>query len=163
LTRVFPSVLMQEICTMLDHASIAQRLMPSRLKTSSKASFEGLKVLVAEDNLVNQKVMTRILERLGVSDVKLADNGQAAVDITVTQSFDVIFMDMQMPVMDGLQATQIIKERKESASQKVVFLTAHTPDDFEAMCRKNGAVDFLSKPCTIGDVRACLEKVVDGK
>jgi len=163
LTRVFPSVLMQELCTMLDHASMARRLTASRLKEVPKVTFEGLKILVAEDNLVNQKVMNRMLERLGVTEVTLADNGQIAVDITAKESFDVIFMDMQMPVMDGLQATRIIKERKESASQKVIFLTAHTPDDFEAICRKNGAEDFLSKPCTINDLRACLQKLVEKK
>ena len=154
---------MQELCTMLDHASMARRLTASRLKEVPKVTFEGLKILVAEDNLVNQKVMNRMLERLGVTEVTLADNGQIAVDITAKESFDVVFMDMQMPVMDGLQATRIIKERKESASQKVIFLTAHTPDDFEAICRKNGAEDFLSKPCTINDLRACLQKLVEKK
>lgn len=160
LTRVFPSVLMQELASILDYAGISKRLAASRLKEQPKATFEGLKVLVAEDNLVNQKVMTRMLERLGVKDVTLADNGKIATEIAAVETFDVIFMDMQMPVMDGLQATRIIKERGESAPQKVIFLTAHTPDDFESMCRKNGAEDFLSKPCTISDVRACLEKIV---
>ena len=160
LTRVFPSVLMQELSSMLDYVSISKRLAASRLKEKSKATFEGIKVLVAEDNLVNQKVMTRMLERLGVSDVTIANNGKIATEITEKESFDVIFMDMQMPVMDGLQATRLIKERVHSEHQKVIFLTAHTPDDFETMCRKNGAEDFLSKPCTIGDIRACLEKLL---
>jgi len=160
LTRAFPSVLIQELASMLDYASISRRLSASRLKKLPKASFEGLKVLVAEDNMINQKVMVRMLERLGVTEVTLADDGKIATEITAKETFDVIFMDMQMPVMNGLQATKIIKEREESAPQKIIFLTAHTPDDFESECRINGADYFLTKPCTIGDVRACLEKML---
>merc|ERR1712194_574188 len=120
LTRVFPSVIMQELGSMLDYAKISKRLKPNRLKEKPKASFEGLTVLLAEDNRVNQKVMIRMLERLGVTDVTLADNGKIATELSANRLFDVIFM------------------------------TAHTPEDFETMCRDNGAEDFVSKPCTIG-------------
>jgi len=159
LTRVFPTVLMHELSSIIDYAQISRKLAASRLKEKPKATFEGLKVLIAEDNLVNQKVMTRMLERLGVTDVTMADNGKVATEISAKESFDVIFMDMQMPVMDGLQATRIIKQR-EPSPEKVIFLTAHTPDDFEAICIKNGAEDFVTKPCTIGDIRGVLEKAL---
>merc|ERR1712176_1138546 len=69
-----------------------------------KVSFEGLKILVTDDNENNRKVMARMLERVGVAQVKLAGNGKIATELAAVESFDAIFMDMQMPVMDGLEA-----------------------------------------------------------
>lgn len=160
LTRIIPTVLMQDLSRVLDYENGSKKQAANSLHEKTKVTFEGLKILVAEDNLVNQKVMTRMFDRLGITDVTIANNGKIATELTEKESYDFVFMDMEMPVMDGLQATRIIKERAESAHQKVVFLTAHTPDDFETTCRENGAEDFISKPCTIGDIRTCLQKLL---
>lgn len=177
LTRLFPTVLVQELGSMFEPASkpgaietnmIANANMDADVASpppedTPKVSFEGLKILVTDDNENNRKVMARMLERVGVTEVKLAENGKIATELAAEESFDAIFMDMQMPVMDGLEACKIITKRRNGPKQKVIFLTAYTSDEFEFQCAESGAVDYLTKPCTIGDVRAVLEKIVMSK
>ena len=108
-----------------------------------------------------QKVLTRILSRLNVENVKIASNGQEAVDIERRELFDVILMDLQMPVLDGLGACrQIVARHLEEGhpSPPVIFVTAHVSKDFEQQCRDAGAVDFLSKPCSLTLVEECLAR-----
>merc|ERR1711935_182388 len=149
---------MKELGSMVDYAKIASRATATKAKKAPAATFEGMKVLVAEDNVVNQKVMAKMLERLCVTDITIVANGKLATETTLKESFDVIFMDMEMPVMDGLEACQIITSR-EGRPQKIIFLTAHTAAHGEAACKQNGAKSFLSKPCTISDLRDVLEKL----
>jgi CheY-like chemotaxis protein len=122
-----------------------------------------VRVLVAEDNLVNQKVHSRILARLGIKNCTVVDNGEKAVEREANEPFDVVFMDMQMPVMNGTEATNRICSRSEEGSHPrapVIFVTAHVADRFEEQCRNSGAVGFLSKPCTFDSVEQCLRSVV---
>jgi signal transduction histidine kinase/PleD family two-component response regulator len=115
-----------------------------------------LKVLYAEDNLVNQKVLSRVLNRAGITDITIVDNGKKAVDLCAMTHFDCIFMDMQMPVMDGMEATRIIIERDPNA--KVIFVTAHALDEFKHRADSIGATSFISKPFRVSDIEAVLEK-----
>lgn len=180
LTEVFPSVLMQQLIDLCDakaptKASLMRR--PSRrlstISSLSLSSYEELKVLVAEDNKVNQKVFLRLLERIGVSNVQIVSNGQDAVDLEAKQAFDIIFMDIQMPVMDGMEACKRIMARYPPAASnasnatniategsrqppQVIFLSANVMDDYEAMCIENGAADYMTKPCTLQDLRQKL-------
>eukprot|EP00980_Cylindrotheca_fusiformis_P016264 scaffold4829_cov129-Cylindrotheca_fusiformis.AAC.24 len=117
-------------------------------------SKQKLKVLYAEDNKINQKVLTRVLNRVGIMDVTIVDDGLKAVNITEKESYDIIFMDMQMPVMDGVEACNLIVERDKGAN--VIFVTAHALDEFKHKARAAGGVGFISKPFRIGDI----EKVV---
>uniref|UniRef100_A0A7S1YFW9 Guanylate cyclase n=2 Tax=Grammatophora oceanica TaxID=210454 RepID=A0A7S1YFW9_9STRA len=161
LTRIFPSVMMQELGTALEYASITRRTLEP--KETIQDSCEGLKVLrvlVADDNIINQKVLGRLVERIGVAEVMIAGDGQEAVDMSSENEYDVIFMDVQMPIMDGLKASKIITSR--ASAPKVVFCTAHTSDDFESTCVSCGGVAFVSKPCTIGEVRVVLQKIASG-
>jgi CheY-like chemotaxis protein len=75
-----------------------------------------MKVLVAEDNAINQKLLLRILNRLGINNVVVVDNGQKAVDREAAEPFDVVLMDMRMPVMDGVEACELIM--KETGSHR---------------------------------------------
>jgi two-component system sensor histidine kinase/response regulator len=123
--------------------------------------WKDLKVLVAEDNMVNQKVCRRLLNRIGVQDVVVVANGQEAVNIDARQPFDLILMDMQMPVMDGLEATKLIVARNgPHPVPKVVFLSAHVSDSFKDMCMESGAVGYVPKPCTLGSLKKILTEVV---
>jgi CheY-like chemotaxis protein len=124
-------------------------------KPAVKYPPRDLKVLYAEDNIVNQKVLERVLRRLGVNDITIVDNGLKAVEHTENTKYDCIFMDMQMPVMDGLEACKIIVDR--DASEKVVFVTAHALSDYKAQADAAGAIDFISKPFNMEKIDTLLK------
>ena len=171
LTQILPSILLsdmaryvQEVLTDLIRSSVrnhASSVCSSR--DLSQARLRSMRFLIAEDNLVNQKVLSRILTRLGVENVVVVDNGAAAVEREAVEAFHICFMDMQMPVMSGTEATKRIVGRSEEGSHpraKVIFCTAHAMDHFEEECLNAGGVGFLTKPCTVQGVQECLQKVL---
>ena len=107
-------------------------------------SLSHLDILIAEDNKINQKVLLRTLNRIGLQKVDIVENGQLAVDASAEKDYDMIFMDLQMPIMDGLEATSIISKRPKHP--KIVFVTAHALDDFQAKAWEAGGDGFISKP-----------------
>ncbi len=108
------------------------------------AEQHPLEILVAEDNKINQKVIIQILRKLGYNPV-LAENGLEALDAVKTKNYDVVLMDMQMPVMDGLEATHAI--RALSARQPVIIaLTANAMTGDREECIAGGMDDYLGKP-----------------
>ncbi|HUE64342.1 MAG TPA: MHYT domain-containing protein [Rhizomicrobium sp.] len=110
-----------------------------------QARFDA-RVLVVEDNLVNQDVATGILENMGCR-VVTASNGAAAVRLTMRESFDLILMDCEMPEMDGFDATRCIREREQGAKRSpIIALTAHALADIRTKCLEAGMDDFLTKP-----------------
>jgi CheY-like chemotaxis protein len=117
-----------------------------------------IRVLVAEDNVVNQKVISRMLEKLGIrSDV--AANGREAVAMVKMLPYDLVFMDCQMPEMNGYDATVEIR-RKESADRRVtiVAMTAQATTDSRAQCMESGMDDFVSKPVVVEELINVLTK-----
>ena len=118
-----------------------------------QSSLAGLKVLVVEDNLVNAKLATRILGKAGAT-VVWAENGQKGVEIWEQDSFDVILMDVQMPVMDGFTATGEIRAREsEGAHIPIIALTAHALAGYREQCFAAGMDDFLTKPLKAAQLR----------
>jgi len=117
----------------------------------------ALRILLAEDNVVNQKVAARVLERRG-HRVTLANNGTETVTLFGQDTFDLILMDIQMPVMDGYEATAAIRnaERKTGAHIPVVALTAHAMTGDKERCLEAGMDDFISKPIHMEEL---LQKV----
>ena len=95
-----------------------------------RPTYSGLRMLLVEDNIVNQKLVKRMLQKMGHS-VTLSTNGKQALDALDRESFDIIFMDVQMPEMDGLEATQIIrgKEKASGGHMPIIALTAHALSD----------------------------------
>lgn len=138
-------------------ASNHSRSVASKPSSASTFVDRKMKVLYAEDNLVNQKVLSRVLNRAGISDITIVDNGQKAVDVCARESFDIIFMDMQMPVLDGIAACRLIVERDPSAV--VVFVTAHALDEFKWQAQKIGARSFISKPFRLEDIKKVLDEL----
>ena len=123
----------------------------------SAGLLSGLRVLVAEDNLVNQKVITRQLERWGVS-YRLAANGHQVLEWLEKERFDLILMDCQMPDMDGFEATRRIRAQEATVHIPIIALTANAlPEDRET-CLQAGMDDYLPKPFKPEALRAMLER-----
>jgi len=118
-----------------------------------------LAILVAEDNPVNQRLMVRMLEKRG-HRVTLAGNGAEALEVVAREAFDLILMDVQMPEMDGLTATAMIRQREAGTDrhQRIVALTAHAMKGDEELCRSSGMDDYLSKPVQPAELDRILEE-----
>ena len=116
------------------------------------------RILVVEDNRTNQFVMKRILQNLGCS-FEIAENGQEAIDTLEKQDFDLIFMDCQMPVLDGVEATKIIRQsHKHYSSIPIVALTASAVEGDEQTCRNAGMDAYLAKPVRIHQISAIIKQ-----
>jgi CheY-like chemotaxis protein len=124
----------------------------------AQRTLDTPRILLAEDNAVNQKVACHMLEKMGYR-VDVAVNGQAAVDAWATGRYDLVLMDCQMPVMDGYEATKAIRAR-ESADKRIpiVALTAHAMKGADNECIAAGMDDYLSKPIDRALMAACLER-----
>lgn len=123
-----------------------------------KPAGGGFRVLLAEDNLVNQKVAVRHLERLG-HRVDTASNGAEALEALRHSRYDIVLMDVQMPEMDGLEATRrICAEWPEGRRPWIIALTAGAFLEDRAMCMSAGMNDFLSKPFRREDLAAALAR-----
>ncbi len=124
-------------------------------------SRSRLKVLLAEDNPVNQKVAIKLLQNLG-QDVDLAANGYEVLDAMKVKRYDVVLMDCQMPLLDGFEATRLIREQ-ESPERKtlIIALTANAMKEDRDQCLAAGMDDFLPKPVRKGDLEAMLLKWLD--
>lgn len=118
-----------------------------------------ISILIAEDNLINQKVAIRILERLGLS-ADIAQDGQHAIDMVQEKEYDLIFMDMEMPVMDGLEATRKIRLIEKSLPKipKIIAMTANALQGDREQCLQAGMDDFVSKPITVESLKTILKK-----
>jgi len=127
-------------------------------------SFENIKILVVEDNEMNQKVTYGLLQRMGC-DVRIADNGMIALQILEKQSFDIIFMDGNMPVMDGFDTTQKIRdnEKKQGGYTPVIAMTALVMANDREKCVEVGMDDFISKPINGKKISQVLKKFCSKK
>lgn len=178
LTALFPVTLLEAILKqMSEHENLKNKAKGSpksngsgtaaKSKTTSMSNGKtdqsdfrkNMKVLYAEDNLVNQKVLSRVLQRSGIKDITIVDNGKKAVDISATVKYDCILLDMQMPVMDGMEACKIIMERDPDTI--IVFVTAHALDEFKVKAKAAGAKGFISKPFRVGDIDTVLKEIYD--
>ena len=119
----------------------------------SLAATYPARILVVEDNLVNQKVLLRILEKLGYAANTVTD-GQQAVDAVRAEQFDLIFMDLQMPVMDGLTATRIMREMETGSGRPLIIaLTAAVTREDRQACFDVGMDGFIPKPTNLGQIK----------
>jgi two-component system sensor histidine kinase/response regulator len=117
-----------------------------------------LRVLLAEDNLVNQRLAVRLLEKRG-HRVVVASNGREALEALEKDSFDLVFMDVQMPEMDGLEATAAIRERETRSGlhQPIIALTAHAMKGDREKCLAGGMDGYLTKPIRPQELDDILE------
>ncbi len=116
-----------------------------------------LKILLVEDNEVNQKIVMAMLKRLGYRS-DLAVNGKEALEALENQRYDVILMDIQMPVMDGLQATEAIRARWPPAEQPyIIAITAYAHLYSVEMCLKAGMNDYVIKPFNMQELNNAIK------
>ena len=121
----------------------------------------SLRILLAEDNEVNQRLISRLLEKMG-HIVAVAENGQMAVRMWSEQEFDLVAMDMQMPIMDGLEATAEIRagERDTGRHVPIVAMTANAFDEDREKCLRGGMDGYIAKPVTAKSIEMEIERVV---
>jgi len=131
---------------------------------SRDESWSRVRVLVVDDHPVNQKVAMGLLGRIGVS-AEVATNGQEALDRLAGQSFDLVLMDVQMPVMDGYQASAAVRAIELGTARRtpIVAMTAMSQDGDAQLCLEAGMDGYLSKPITTAALRAALESWVPEK
>ncbi len=118
-----------------------------------------MKILLAEDNPINRKMAAKILEKLG-HQVETAEDGQQAVQMIADQDYDVVLMDVQMPEMDGVTATRIIRDQENSKYHRlpIIALTAHAMKGDRATFLEAGMSDYLSKPIEPLELKQMIEK-----
>jgi signal transduction histidine kinase/CheY-like chemotaxis protein len=135
-----------------------RRLVPARGALRA-ATGRPLRILLAEDNVVNQKVAARLLEKLGHS-VEVSSNGAEALAAITRDAFDLILMDVQMPVMNGYDATLAIRAAEQGTPRRVpiVALTAHAMKGDREICLKAGMDDYLGKPIRPQELASVLDR-----
>jgi len=142
------------------HAAIfgVATAVPTATRPSAPQDGTGFRILLVEDNAVNEKVACRTLEKLGYR-VDVARNGREAVDAWAADRFDLILMDCQMPVLDGYEAAREIRNR-ESAGQRIpiVALTAHAMKGHDLQCKAAGMDDCITKPLDRERLERCLNR-----
>ena len=105
--------------------------------------------------------MLKVISRIGIQHIDTVDNGQKAVNSVSTKSYDVIFMDLQMPIMDGLEATRIItgdRDAKGERFPKIAFLTAHALQDYQDQAADAGGDGLISKPFKMYMIKELLRR-----
>ena len=156
-----PSQLYDALMTIFDAQPVTERkdaeTIPGRLD-AGMAQRLPLKILLAEDNAVNQKVALRLLERLGYG-AEVVGNGVEAVAAVQRQTYDVVLMDVQMPEMDGLEASRRIKQGGGAASgPRIIALTADAMQGDRERCLAAGMDDYITKPIRVEALVAALSK-----
>jgi len=145
--------------------ALGQSIEPAAPSTAPRdAASRRLHVLVAEDNAVNQRVIVRLLEKMGHIPI-VAYNGQEALDAYESRPFDVVLMDVQMPVMDGLTATQMIRQSEARHPGRrrlpIMALTAYAMRGDRERCLAAGMDEYLTKPVKPEELSAALNRLVE--
>ncbi|WP_207423316.1 response regulator [Desertivirga brevis] len=130
----------------------------SQVLSDDFAARYPLQILIAEDNLINQKLALRILNKLGY-EPELAHNGRHAVEMVNNTRYNLVFMDMLMPEMDGLEATQVIRQNLSIEQPYIVAMTANAMNEDRVQCLEAGMDDYISKPINLDALIKVLESV----
>ncbi len=156
------SELLRAIRAALATASLVKRTPPPLIAPSRRLALTpecggSLRILLAEDNTVNQRVATRMLEKSGHT-VLVAENGKKALELLDREQVDLVLMDVQMPVMDGLEATALIRQRENGKGRRlpIIALTAHAMKGDRERCLAAGMDGYLAKPIHAPDLHRAI-------
>ncbi|MAZ87633.1 MAG: hypothetical protein CL693_08300 [Cellvibrionaceae bacterium] len=145
--------------TLLDTLNTASKRMSNMREigapTDHKIYYEGVKILLVEDNELNQQVAQEFLAGMGIQSV-IATNGQEALDKIEAGEFDAVLMDMQMPVMDGVTATKLIRKNQKFDDVPIIAMTANAADSDRKRCLAAGMNDHIGKPILAEVLRSTL-------
>lgn len=121
-----------------------------------------MKVLIVDDILVNRLLLKEILKTFPDTVIKDAENGKDAIEKIISNEFDIVLMDIEMPVMNGLEATQYIRTKLESpkCDIPIIAITAHNPNNFIHMYSKVGFNDIMIKPYSIEKIKKILNQYI---
>ncbi len=140
-----------------DHSFPAEPLPAASPHESSSIDLKGARILLVEDNSANQDITHDLLENAGFH-VDMAGNGQEAIQLAQTRSYDLILMDSQMPVMDGLEATRAIRSLPDYAVTPIIALTANAYEQNRRDCLDAGMNDFIAKPVKMSVLLASVRQ-----
>lgn len=136
---------------------VSTQRAPDNILQKSFATEHPLKILVAEDNIINLKLISTVLAKLGY-EIDAAGNGQIAVEMVRKNKYDLVFMDVLMPEMDGLEATKSIRSITDLRQPKIVAMTANAMQEDRNACTEAGMDDYISKPMGIGILMEVLRE-----
>jgi signal transduction histidine kinase/CheY-like chemotaxis protein len=119
---------------------------------------DDVRILIAEDNKINHKVLRLLLLRLGYKNVEVVENGVEAVDSASNAHYDVIFMDVQMPGLNGIEATKKIRSAQRGVEPWIIALTANAFEETRDACLQAGMDDFVTKPLSPDSLKLCLQR-----
>jgi len=132
--------------------------------TITEKKYQNIRILVAEDNQINQQVAVNMLKKAGYVNVDLAGNGRIAADAADKNDYDIIFMDIQMPEIDGFEATRIIREKEMDKKHNIIVaMTAHAMEGDRRKCLGAGMDDYISKPISPQEMFSVIRKWVKAK
>ncbi|HEY6905696.1 MAG TPA: ATP-binding protein [Candidatus Acidoferrales bacterium] len=131
---------------------------------STPQTAQGTKILLAEDNAVNRRLAMALLQKRGY-DISATGNGQEALDALERENFDLVLMDVQMPVLDGLDAIRAIRAKEQSSGSHlpIIALTAHAMKGDRERCLAAGADDYVTKPIRTPDLLAAIDRATNTK
>ncbi|MDP0497103.1 MAG: response regulator [Verrucomicrobiota bacterium JB024] len=161
------SVLLEAVLELFEVSVPVRRRHPSRtvdsdspLTAPEEAPMKSLRVLLAEDNPINQEVTLRRLKKMG-HEVTVVENGRLAVEACQSVRFDLVLMDVQMPEMDGIEATRQIRNMEKSRDSRttIVAMTARAMSSDEALCLEAGMDAYIAKPFRAVKLRSVLDRI----
>ncbi|MFK7845901.1 MAG: ATP-binding protein [Rhodothermales bacterium] len=147
----------EKIARMLASSSARQTYNPTALEEESHLPGEmyPLRILLVEDNVINQKVALRLLEGLGFT-ADIAGNGEESLDALIRQPYDLVLMDVQMPIMDGLTATRKIRASSARRQPYILGVTANVMEEERRECLSAGMDDYITKPIVFEELERAL-------
>ena len=132
-------------------------------RVAAKKALTGCRVLMVEDQMINQLILREILEHVGVH-VTTANNGREAITVMTCEAgrFDLVLMDLQMPVLDGYEATRILRKEWPADKLPIIAVTAHALQEDRQHCLQVGMNDHLAKPVEQDQLYVCMLKWLKG-
>jgi CheY-like chemotaxis protein len=148
---------LESIDEILDNTSVTVLISQQRNNHHQSILIKPEKILVAEDNKVNQKVIKNQLKKIGY-ECDIVENGQAVFEQLQRRHYDLILMDCQMPILDGYDTTYQIRHQETTKNIIIIGLSAFAMKDDKQKCLDSGMNDYLSKPCSIPELEQMIQK-----